>query len=58
MKHNKNDTNSSDVHNAKDAMNSQNNKYFLRIFELKHEKDFISETIYKKGISVYRYVKG
>ena len=28
------------------------------ITELKHEKDFISETIYKKGISVYRYVKG
>ena len=26
--------------------------------ELKHEIDFISETIYKKGISVYRYVKG
>jgi hypothetical protein len=26
--------------------------------ELKHEKDFISQTIYKKGISVYRYVKG
>jgi predicted O-methyltransferase YrrM len=25
---------------------------------LKHEKDFISNTIYKKGISVYRYVKG
>ena len=28
------------------------------IKELKHEKDFISSTIYKKGISVYRYVKG
>jgi len=28
------------------------------IIELKHEKDFISSTIYKKGISVYRYVKG
>ena len=26
--------------------------------ELKHEVDFISSTIFKKGISVYRYVKG
>ena len=28
------------------------------IKELKHEIDFISNTIYKKGISIYRYVKG
>jgi len=27
------------------------------IKELKHEKDFISETAEKKGISVYRYAK-
>ena len=26
--------------------------------QLKHEADFISDTIYKKGISVYRYVRG
>lgn len=25
---------------------------------LKHEKDFIGNSVYKKGISVYRYVKG
>ncbi len=25
---------------------------------LKHEKDFMATTIYRKGISVYRYVKG